>query len=243
MVIKKIAKTCLSWPWFLMHNLKQVIWYDNQNIPTDSKELNEIREHAKIRTDINDHLTTLFFESLPVNPKLIVELGVRGGESYFVLERVAKLCDSVIVSVDIDDCSHVGSYDKWFFIQKDDTQFAKEFKEWCKAHNLNSAIDIIFIDTSHNYQHTVEEIALWFPFLSEKAKVFFHDTNSRKVYLRKDGSMGHGWDNQRGVIRALEKYFNVSFNENDDFVSIIKGMIIKHSSYCNGFTILERLPF
>src|SRR4051794_24576059 len=49
----------------------------------------EISQRSAIRTDISDHLQMLFFESLPLRPSLIVELGVRGGESTFVLERVA----------------------------------------------------------------------------------------------------------------------------------------------------------
>ncbi len=61
-------------------------------ISSGLKELNEIKEHSLVRTDISDHLVSLFIESLSIKPKLIVELGVRGGESTFVLERVAKLC-------------------------------------------------------------------------------------------------------------------------------------------------------
>ena len=48
---------------------------------------------------------TLFTEALSVHPSLIVELGVRGGESTFVFERVAKMCGSQLGSVDIEDCA------------------------------------------------------------------------------------------------------------------------------------------
>lgn len=211
---------------------------------SDLKELNEIKEHAFIRTDVSDHLETLFIESLSIKPKLIVEIGVRGGESTFVLERVAKLCGSKLVSVDIEDCSDVSSYEDWIFVQKDDIEFAKEFESWCKKHKIEPKIDILFIDTSHLFEHTFQEIKSWFPFLSSKSKVFFHDTNLKEVYFRKDGSMGVGWNNGRGVIRALEKYFDTSFNEKKDFIDFRNGWLIKHYSYCNGFTILEKTtPF
>ncbi len=208
-------------------------------IETESKELNEVKKKSLKRTEISDHLETLFIKSLSIKPKLIVELGVSYGKSTFVFERVARLCKSNFVSVDINDCSGVCQYGDWHFIQKDDIAFAREFKEWCKARNINPMIDILFIDTSHIYEHTVQEIQHWFPFLSEKAIVFFHDTNLSLFVHRKDKSITSGWNNQRGVIRALEDYFDKQFNEKKDFIDFRKGWLITHYSHSSGFTILE----
>ncbi|MGQ9810915.1 MAG: class I SAM-dependent methyltransferase [bacterium] len=177
-----------------------------------------------------------------MKPKLIVELGVRGGDSTFVLSRVARLCGSRLISVDLQDCSQVCSDRHWIFVQAEDIEFAKQFQEWCKTRGIEPKIDVLFIDTSHLFEHTVKEIEHYFPFLSEKAKVFFHDTNLRHFSFRADGSMCVGWDNKRGVIRALENYFEKSFNEKVNFMDIAKGWWIKHYANCNGFTILERLP-
>jgi cephalosporin hydroxylase len=246
MNLKSVTKTCLLRLWVMIgtiNNLFVDLIKREKYLPSDLKELNEIRKYSKRRTDISDHLETIFIESLPVKPKLIVELGVREGDSLFVLERVASLCNSVIVSVDIEDCSRAGSYSKWHFIHKDDIILAKEFESWCIAREIDPQIDVMFIDTSHLYEHTVLEISSWFPLLSDRAKVLFHDTNLKRTYFRKDGSMGFGWDNQRGVIRAIEEYFNGSFNEKDSFSTILKGWVIKHYSHCCGFTILERLPY
>ncbi len=204
-------------------------------------EFNEVKKRALKRTDISDHLVNLFIESLVMKPKLIVELGVRGGESTFVLERVAKLCRSKLISVDIEDCSNLSSYKNWIFIKKNDIKFAKEFKNWCMKFNIKPKIDILLIDTSHQFKHTLQEIELWFSFLSKRSKVFLHDTNMRKIYYRKDGSIGYGWDNKRGVIRALEKYFKKSFDETKSFTDFENIWLIKHYSYSNGFTILEKL--
>lgn len=209
--------------------------------PTGIKEVDEILALAAIPTEISDHLVTLFFESLPVKPKLIVELGVEKGKTTFVFEKVARLCDTVILSVDIDDCSNVSEYSKWTFVQKDDIDFAKEFPGWCKLNSIKPKIDILFIDTSHLFKHTYEEIKAYFPFLSKKAKVFFHDTNMGSIYFRKNGSMGIGWDNQRGVIRALEVYFQKKFNEKEYFTDICDPFYIKHHPHCNGLTILEKI--
>jgi cephalosporin hydroxylase len=205
-------------------------------------ELDEIRQRSMERTDISDHLVTLFLEAMTVRPKLIVELGVRGGESTFVFERVARLCGATLVSVDIEDCSAASSYENWRFQKSDDIDFAKQFESWCERCRMKAEIGILFIDTSHLLGHTTEEIERWFPFLSEKSKVFFHDTNCTRIYFRQDGSIGVGWDNKRGVIAALEKFFDKSFNEKKYFVDWAKGWAIRHYPRCAGLTILEKLP-
>lgn len=204
------------------------------------KDLEELKKQSIRRTDISDHLVTLFVESLSAKPKVIVELGVRGGESTFVLERVAKLCNSTLISVDIEDCFGICSYKNWLFVQSDDIEFAKIFEDWCKEREIQPKIDVLFIDTTHIFEHTVQEIENWFPFLADEAKVFSHDTNLKRLFFRRDGSMGAGWNNKRGVIRAIEKYFGNAFNEKRDFTEFKKGWRIKHFSNCNGFTILEK---
>lgn len=206
------------------------------------RQLDEIKEHSMTRTDISEHLITLFVETMAVRPELIVELGVRTGESTFVFERVARLCGSKLISVDIQDCSVVSSYGDWIFEKSDDIDFAKRFEAWSEKHYIKAHIDVLFIDTSHLFGHTVEEIEHWFPFLSDKSKVFFHDTNLGKTYFRKDGSIGVGWDNKRGVIAALEKFFERHFNEKEHFIDWAKGWVIRHYPYCAGLTVLERLP-
>jgi Methyltransferase domain len=204
-----------------------------------SPELSEILRRARTRTDISDHLPTLFAESLRVQPRLIVELGVRGGESAFVFERVARLTGARWVSVDLEDCSGVSQLPQWLFVQADDIRFAREFPAWCREKGLPNEIDVVFVDTTHFFEHTVQEIEHWFPLLSARAKVFFHDTNQSRIYFRKDGSIGIGWNN-RGVIGALEKYFGKTFNEKEDFTDFMDGWQIKHYANCNGLTILTR---
>ena len=194
---------------------------------------------ARIRTDISDHLLTLFTESLALEPRLIVELGVRDGESTFVFERVAKLSGAKCVSVDTETCPHLTPSENRLFVQSDDIEFARRFPEWCAQMRLPERIDILFIDTSHFFEHTTQEIAHWFPFLAPRARVFFHDTNQRRIYFRKDGSMGVAWSN-RGVMAALEKYFGRTFNEKEDFTVRVDDWSITHHANCNGLTILTR---
>jgi cephalosporin hydroxylase len=206
-----------------------------------SKPLEEIKKRALVPTDISDHLVTLFVESVSMTPRLIVELGVRGGESTFVMERVAALFGSKLVSVDIEECATAGAYDKAVFVRGDDIEFARRFQAWCQKSGIDPRIDVLMVDTSHLYDHTVQEIEYWFPLLSKRAKVFFHDTNLQPLIRRRDGSLGTAWDNERGVIRALERYFDTTFNEEEDFIEFRNGWLIKHHASCSGFTVLERV--
>ena len=208
---------------------------------TGLQELDEIMMKSQERTVINDHLPLLFIESLRTNPRLIVELGVEKGQSTFALERVARLCNSKLVSVDLVDCSNVSQWEDWIFIRKNDLEFAEMFTSWCKENDIKPEIDILFIDTEHHYEQTIKEIRQWFPYLSKKAKVFFHDSNVKPVYQRKDGSLGTSRDFIRGVTRALEEYLDYPFNEEEDFVAFKNGWLIKHWANCNGFTMLEKL--
>jgi len=235
-------------------NIKKYFWLQVRNVyrpylrcvakrptPTGFKPLDEVVERGLLDTDISDHLVSLFTEAVAARPKLIVELGVRGGESTFVLERAAALFDAHIVSVDIEDCQKVSAYPRWTFVKQDDIAFARRFEAFCREKGFFPTIDLLFIDTSHLYNHTVQEIKQWFPFLSDKATVIFHDTNMKEVFFRKNGAIRFGWKNDRGVIRAVEEYLGASFNEDKDFVDYRKGWLIKHVAHSSGFTVLERI--
>lgn len=211
------------------------------HIAADSGPLNDINIHAKKQSDISDHLTNLFTEAAAMQPSMIVELGVRSGESTVALSRVANLFGSHLISVDLEDCSRACSSDHQVFVKSDDVTFAKEFTDWCERRNYASSIDVLFIDTSHEFDHTVAEIQHWFPLLSPHCKVVFHDTNMSTVYFRRNRTMGIGWPNDRGVIAAIEQYFGCRFDERHDFVHFTAGWIIKHFANCNGFTVLERV--
>ena len=206
-----------------------------------SSQLQEILDRAAKRSDISDHLTTLFWEAMAGPSGLMVELGVRGGESTFVLERVARLKGGLpLVSIDIEDCSDVSDYDHWFFVRTDDVKFAGEFDSWTRARGLSSRINLLFIDTSHLFDHTVLELKHWVPLLAEGGRLVFHDTNQRRLYHRRDGSWGIGWNN-RGVMSAIEHMLDCHFNERMDFVEYVKGWMIRHEACCNGFTVMTRL--
>lgn len=207
---------------------------------SDCPAFREVQRRARLRTDIADHLPTMFLEAYACRPSLIVELGVRDGESTFVFERVARLHDAALVSVDVEPCRRVSDYERWHFVQQDDLQFGRGFPDWCEARGVPTPIDVLFIDTSHRFAHTVEEIDVWFPLLGESSVVLLHDTNLTKWYRRRDGSIGRAWDNDRGVVRALEARLGISIDETRPFRTVASGFAVDHYPTCNGLTVLRR---
>lgn len=209
--------------------------------PSDFRALQEVRAFASQLTDIDEHLELMLIEGLLCRPRLIVELGVRDGSSTFVFKRVSRICGSTLVSGDLDDCSAIVAGSNTHFYRGDDIEFSECFPAFCATRGLVPSIDLLFIDTSHYYDHTVQEIAAWFPFLSQNAKVIFHDTHLKPIGLRNDGCFTIGWDNQRGVVRAIEEFLNVQIDERCKCTVHSQGWLLRHWPNCNGLTILDRL--
>src|SRR5258708_17983024 len=81
-------------------------------------------------SDIHDHLGTLFYETVVAGPRLVVELGTRGGLSTRALLAAAEQTNAHLLSVDIEDCSAVEGplplKARWTFIQGDQIEFANQ---------------------------------------------------------------------------------------------------------------------
>lgn len=210
--------------------------------PTDLPALRDVQRRARTPTDVSDHLERLFVEALRADPDTIVELGVRSGESTFVFERAARLADAALVSVDVDETSYETDYDRWEFVRSDDVAFAEEFPEWCADAGVDPAVDVLFVDTSHRYEHTVAEIDAWFPHLAPDGVALFHDTNMQRVFRRADGTLGLSPLTGRGVIRAIEEHFDCSFDETERFVTVQDEFVVEQYPLCSGLAILRRLP-
>ena len=135
---------------------------------------NLLEIYAKHPSDIYQHLTTLYMLTVEFNLKTILELGTRDGESTVALLYAAHQIDGEVYSVDIDPClearnvieSH-GFNDRWFFTQEDDLNF-----EW------TTPIDHLFIDTSHEFEHTIKEFKKYEPYVKVGGIITLHDTTS-----------------------------------------------------------------
>ncbi|MBW3534385.1 MAG: class I SAM-dependent methyltransferase [Gemmatimonadetes bacterium] len=211
--------------------------------PHEPAGLREVRARARARrTDISRHLPTLYLEAVAASPRLIVELGTRGGDSTFVWERVAALTGATVLSVDVDDCSHVSSFPGWHFVRSDDVAFAAAFPDWCRERGIEPRVDVLFVDTSHALEHTRAELAAWLPLLAPRGRAIFHDTNMRAFYRRGDGTVGLGSTvNARGVMEALEERLGRPLDERRPLHLLAGGWVVRHDPLCSGLTVLERV--
>jgi len=186
------------------------------------------------RIAIHASLEDIFNEGIEAGPKAVVELGVSElALANKVLTMVAEVNDAEFFSCDLFDFSKVCPYPKWRFHQGDDVDFAKIYD--------GPPIDLLFIDTNELYAHVCDEIKAWFPRLAEKATMMFRCTNLQKILHYEDGrSTGLGWDNERGVIRAIGDVLNIYFDETKPFEGKIGQWQIKHWPWGAGLTVLRK---
>lgn len=200
------------------------------------------RREVERPSDISDHLVRLYSEAAALSPSLIVELGTRTGESTRALVRAARRNGAALVSVDLKPVGDLFDYDEWHFVQAEDIDFAGSFPAWCRERGLEPTVDFLFVDTSHEHDHTRAEIDAWFTHLADRCKVAFHDTHLTCLYRRRDGTAGRAWDNDRGVVRCLEEMLGLAVDERMPFAVLRKEWLVRHDPLCNGLTVLERVP-
>jgi hypothetical protein len=133
------------------------------------------------------HLHFAYFIINSLKPKIFVELGTHGGNSYF------SFCQSVQENALKTECfavdtwtgdEHAGFYEnKVFesvseFNEKNFNSFSKlKQKRFDEALNEfdNNSIDLLHIDGHHSYEAVSNDFNSWLPKLSPGAVVLFHD--------------------------------------------------------------------
>lgn len=129
-------------------------------------EATSLQSWADEQVDMAPHYRTLTRYAALAHT--IIEFGVRGGVSTWALLDGLP-ADGVLVSVDIVDCivpPRVSEDPRWVFLVGDD------MSEAIQKH-LPPRADLVFIDTSHEYDHTVNEIA--YALTRKPARIIFHD--------------------------------------------------------------------
>lgn len=119
-------------------------------------------------SDIQEHLQHFVNTALRLNATKVIELGVRHGVSTAAWLYAAHRIDGHVWSVDTADCG-LNADERWTFLLGDD-------RDPNIVAQLPKDADIVFIDTSHHYDHTLTELDIYSQRVRPGGVIFLHDT-------------------------------------------------------------------
>lgn len=119
-------------------------------------------------TDIQNHLPRFVDFVTLLDAKHVIELGSRSGVSTVAWLYALAGTGGRLTSVDLDPAPAIGEHEHWTHIQGDDLD--PEI-----TGELDMA-DIVFIDTSHLYEQTVQELNIYRHLVRPGGVLVLHDT-------------------------------------------------------------------
>lgn len=135
--------------------------------------LQECFRRSQSGSDIHAHLPRLF--DLASRPHVkVIELGVRRGDSTVAFLAAAQEQGGEVWSVDIADPRVPAEWRDlpfWYLTVGDDLEVADQ---------LPDNVDIVFIDTSHTYEQTKQELELYVRKVKPGGLILLHDTELRR---------------------------------------------------------------
>jgi len=183
---------------------------------------------AKIPSDINEHLFTLYNNVVSDGRKVVVELGVRAGLStQALLTAIAQMPMAKLYSYDLDPLRpkdtppnttlleripEAQNYDFWDF------KFGPEKGNSLLVHDQwgPESIDYLFIDTEHKPEQLYKELNLWHGKVKNTGLIVLHDTivpafrlkEAISQFLKENANyryMEYMYNNGLGVIFELDR--------------------------------------
>ena len=135
------------------------------------------RDRLAKESDIAEHLPMLYEAAAAYPGCRVIELGTRTGNSTLAFLAAAEQAAGHVWSADISPCDRdplgMGPWAAcplWTFTCGDDLDHAV-------LAALPAQCDVLFVDTSHFYDHTVAELAAYMPRVVPGGTALFHDTN------------------------------------------------------------------
>lgn len=150
--------------WFPDADVSATLWIRRVDVNLET----EYWRLCATPSDINEHLPTLVEAVHQLNAHHVIELGTRGGVSTVAFLYALTKTGGRLTSVDIDPPPPGLEHDQWTFIQGDDLAPGT-------VEQLADA-DIVFIDTSHHYEHTRRELNLYKWLVRPGGLLILHDT-------------------------------------------------------------------
>lgn len=134
------------------------------------------------QSDVVEHLPTFVRTVEELNATKVIELGTRYGVStiawLYALEEHGQLwsvdCSFPVVDPEtevelLNPQGPLGVVPHWLFLLGYDT--------WTSVlEALPTQVDIVFLDTNHIYEETLEELALYYPRVRQGGRILLHDT-------------------------------------------------------------------
>ena len=125
-------------------------------------------------------------------PKILVELGVHYGDSFFTFCQARKNLGIETICYGVDTWEgdyHSGEYGEEVFEyvssynESNYSDFSylirSTFAETVKKFEDDS-IDLLHIDGLHTYEAVSEDLKMWLPKVKDNGTILFHDTNERQ---------------------------------------------------------------
>jgi len=136
----------------------------------------DYRERAAPWSDIQDCLYRLFNAAVAYPQVRVLELGVRSGVSTSAFLAAAEQVGGHVWSIDIEvpqvPMNQWLASGLWSFDQGDDLNLTV---------SPGNKFDVLFIDTSHTYEHTLAELRKFVPMVAPGGTVLMHDTRLEVV--------------------------------------------------------------
>jgi cephalosporin hydroxylase len=146
-------------------------------------------------SDIQEYLPFLYEQARSRPGCRVLELGARRGNSTLAFLAGCTESGGHVWSCDIDDVRRfpdgIGPFaasPRWTFVHGSDMDPAVQAR-------LPDQVDVWFLDTSHEYEHTLAELRAYMPRLAPGGVALFHDTNL-------NGWPGYRWDSATPPVAA-----------------------------------------
>ena len=149
------------------------------------------------------------------NPS-ILELGVREGKSTKMFIEVAEKNSGELISIDIDDYSHLFNSKNWKFIKSRDDNFEFILKQ------IQKKLDIIFIDTTHEASHVIKIIENYYFKLNKGGYIFIDDISWLPYLKNKERNSLYCEINNKETFEVILDLYNsneLNFDLEYSFVS------------------------
>lgn len=125
-------------------------------------------ERCAAPSDIYLHLPRFVSLVDRLNAEHVIELGTRTGVSTIAWLHALAQTHGRLTSIDIDARPDIGEWPHWQFIQGDDLD--------PRIVSTLAPAEIVFIDTSHLYEHTAMELRVYRNLVKPGGVMVLHDT-------------------------------------------------------------------